>query len=286
MATKQNTLIREKVSFDFKHGKVEGIYCAVSNRVAPLVIITHGQDGFYNYGMFPYVQQQLFRSGIASYSYNFSHGGIEGDSDYFSDLESYEKNCMRLETEDLKEIVRHLRLSYINFGDETPLFLLAHSLGGVPSIFAARQLMLEGYKIKGLILCSCLSTLNAWPRKMIKEWERNGVYYQKNECTMQELPLGRELLTEIKESEGKWNIRQALKEVNTGFLILHGNRDESVPVENSKFLHEWIKGDRGSSLLKIIPGGTHTYNTNHPFEGHSPQLDQMLEEVLTWIKKS
>jgi hypothetical protein len=45
------------------------------------------------------LQETLSRMGISSYSFNFSHGGIIGDADYFEDLVSYEKNCMRLEVE-------------------------------------------------------------------------------------------------------------------------------------------------------------------------------------------
>ncbi|MEO6637878.1 MAG: hypothetical protein ABIN25_06355, partial [Ginsengibacter sp.] len=87
---------KQKISFIHKDGIVEGIYMP-SEIDARLVIIINGHNGFYNYGMFPHIQESLADNNIASYSFNFSHGGVKGDGDYFEDLKKYEKNCMRLE---------------------------------------------------------------------------------------------------------------------------------------------------------------------------------------------
>jgi hypothetical protein len=91
---------KEKITFEHKDGKVEGIYINAGS-ASPLVIIINGHNGFYNYGMFPYIQQKLFQNKISSYSFNFSHGVVIGDADFFEGLEKYEQNCMRLETEDV-----------------------------------------------------------------------------------------------------------------------------------------------------------------------------------------
>lgn len=276
--------MKNKISFNFKHGKVDGIYFT-NNPSAPLVIITNGHNGFYNYGMFPYIQEQLFNRGISSYSYNFSHGGIAGDSDYFSDLELYKKNCMRLETEDLCEIIKSLKQSEIKYSETNKLIFLTHSLGSVPTIFAAKKLLSEGYKIDGIVLVSAVKTLDVWPKSMIKEWENKGIYLMKNNRTKQELPQGKEFLEEIRQANNSWNVQTALKEVTTNFLIIHGEKDEAVPVEHSIILNKWNKQYGHKTILKIIPNGTHTYNTKHPFEGASPELEQMIKEISEWINK-
>ena len=97
-----------KVTFELGHGQVEGIYLKASEPSAPLVVITNGHNGFYNYGMFPHIQKTFQKHGISSYSYNFSHGGVVADSDYFTELDKYEKNSMRLETLDLLGVLEHL----------------------------------------------------------------------------------------------------------------------------------------------------------------------------------
>src|SRR5215218_7085283 len=98
---------KEKVSFQHLQGNVEGIYIDAGSN-SPLVIIINGHNGFYNYGMFPYIQQKLFENSISTYSFNFSHGGVIGDADVFEDLEKYERNCMRLETEDVLGVLHNL----------------------------------------------------------------------------------------------------------------------------------------------------------------------------------
>lgn len=275
--------MKKKITFSFKHGRVAGIYLEASAD-APLVIITNGHNGFYNYGMFPYVQEQLHKRGISTYSYNFSHGGVVDDSDYFSELGLYEKNCMRLETEDLCEIVRHLGSSEVKFTDANRLYLLTHSLGGVPTIFAAKQLMSEGYSINGIILVSTIKTLDVWPKSMIEEWEKSGVYLMKNNRTKQELPQGKEFLEEIKKANDEWNVQNALNGLQTSFLIVHGEKDEAVPVEHSVALNDWNKEYGNDTTLKVIPNGTHTFNTKHPFEGASQEVDLMISEIAEWIK--
>ncbi|MEO6187379.1 MAG: hypothetical protein ABIO82_05615, partial [Ginsengibacter sp.] len=66
-----------KISFEHRNGMVEGLYASVGTK-APLVIIINGHNGFYNYGMFPEIQKRLQQNNIASYSFNFSHGGAIG----------------------------------------------------------------------------------------------------------------------------------------------------------------------------------------------------------------
>ena len=113
---------KEKVIFHHADGEVAGIYINAGSD-SPLVIIVNGHNGFYNYGMFPYIQQKLFENNISSYSFNFSHGGVIGDADIFEDLGKYEQNCMRLETEDLLSVLHdHSK----KFKGHSKIFLLAH----------------------------------------------------------------------------------------------------------------------------------------------------------------
>src|SRR5204863_5487297 len=137
---------------------VEGVYINAGIG-SPLVIIINSHNGFYSYGMFPYIQQKLFENGISSYSFNFSHGGIIGDADFFEDLENYEKNCMRLEVEDLLSVLHNPN----QFNKHSKLILLSHSLGGVPAIFGAAKAIDENINIDGIILVSSVKTLYFWP---------------------------------------------------------------------------------------------------------------------------
>ncbi len=271
---------KQKISFKHQNGAIDGIYLNAGTGT-PLVIIINGHNGFYNYGMFPYLQESLFQNQLSSYTFNFSHGGIRGDSDYFEDLEKYEKNCMRLETEDLLCILHHRNSD--PFKNHNQIILLAHSLGGVPTIFGAKKAQDEQIKIDGIVLISTVKTLDFWGKKITDEWRINKVFYKFNNRTKQELPQGFEFLQEVLSCETNWNLEKEIKLLDPPILILHSEKDEAVPLEHSESLFVWTKEHHPDSRLVIIPNATHTFNTKHPFAGTTSELEELIKSVCEWI---
>lgn len=271
----------EKISLTDTHGTLDGVYINAKEN-SPLIIIINGHNGFYNYGMFPYLQQSLAKNNISSFSFNFSHGGISGDGDYFEEIKKYEKNCMRLEVEDVMSVLHQLHLN--KFQKHNGLFLLAHSLGGVPAIFSAKKAADEKISVSGLILLSTVKQLNFWPDEMINEWKQNKVYFKKNNRTKQLLPQGEEFLHEVLLADSQWNIELEIKKLSIPILIVHGDEDEAVPVEHGEQQFEWIRSSNTKSQLQIIPGATHTYNTKHPFENSNTHLEQMIAAIVNFIE--
>jgi len=272
---------KQRKTFHYKNGNVDGIYINAGNS-SPLVIIINGHNGFYNYGMFPYIQKKLFENEISSYSFNFSHGGVIGDADIFEDLEKYEQNCMRLETEDLVCVLRNLNNQ---FKKHSKVYLLAHSLGGIPTIFATKTAIEEKLNLDGIILVSTVKTLNFWSPEILKEWALAGTYYIKNNRTKQELPQGFEFLQEILKSENEWNVKKGIQSLSIPILIIHGANDEAVSVEHGESLYSWIKNSNPHSSLKIVENATHTFNTKHPFEKTSIELEELIKITVDWIFK-
>lgn len=270
---------KEKINFQHKDGTVEGVYINAAD-ASPLVIIINGHNGFYNYGMFPYIQQKLYEKSISSYSFNFSHGGVRGEADQFEDLEKYEQNCMRLETEDVVCVLHSLNNQ---FKKHSRVYLLAHSLGGVPTIFATKTAIEEKLNVAGIILVSTVKTLNFWSPEIIREWALAGVYYQKNNRTKQELPQGFEFLQEILKSEKEWNVKKGIQSLGIPILIIHGANDEAVSVEHGESLYSWITNLNPHSSFKIVENATHTFNTKHPFEKTSIELEELIKITVDWI---
>ena len=271
---------KKKIWLASENGVIDGIYLDAGID-SPLVIIINGHNGFYNYGMFPYLQENLSRHGISCYSFNFSHGGIIGDADYFEDLVNYEKNCMRLEVEDVMCVLGNLHSG--KFEKYNRLFLLAHSLGGVPLIFSAKRAQDENIVINGIVLVSTVKQLNFWPDEMVNEWKQNKVYFIKNNRTKQMLPQGEEFMNEVLQSDSKWNVENEITKLRQPILILHGENDEAIPEEHGRSLFEWVHPLNKKSFLKIIPGATHTYNTKHPFAGPTQQLEEMINAAVLFI---
>ena len=271
----------QKISFTYCNGKIEGIYLNAGENT-PLVIIANGHNGFYNYGMFPYIQQSFLNSGISTFSFNYSHGGVLGDNDYFTEFEKYEKNCIRLEKEDILCTIEN---SITNkFAKHHKTFLFTHSLGGAPTIFATKEIEQSKFKIDGIMLVSSVKTLNSWGKTMIDKWKETGIYLKKNNRTNQDLPLGKEFLEEVLNCDNEWSIEKAIKTLKTPILIIHGDKDEAVPMENSQSLYDWSKNNHPKNKMDIIIDATHTFNTKHPFTEPTTSLERLIASCISWIK--
>lgn len=272
----------QKHVFESKNGPLDARY---SNAGAgtPLVIIANGHNGFFNYGMFPFIRKYLLEQGISSIGFNYSHSGIVGESDVFEDLERYRKNCRRLEKEDLVTV---LRIASEQFPQHPKIFILAHSMGGIATVFAAKEAAEKNIPLHGAILLNCLSTLNVRSEAVLENWKTNGVWLLRNNRTLQDLPQGEEYLQETLASAGNgpWNPESIVRSLRIPLLILHGDEDESVPVWHSEHLHAWSKDHHPDTRFELIPGATHTLNTKHPFEGATPQLLDALQRISNWLK--
>lgn len=270
--------MKTTIAIDLPHGRIEGILQA-PEQAADLVIITNGHNGFYSYGMFPWIQDQLEQAGIGSYSYNFSHGGTIGDGDTFDDLEAYSRNCMRLETADLMGVALHMRKRF----PSQRLWLLSHSMGSVPTVFGALELRQMGIPIHGMILLSPVSRLDFWPEELLDRWAESGTITMFNRRTGQDLPHGPEFLAEIRQSSTRWNMERALHQLDVPLLVIHGEEDEAVSPDHGRSLVSWAREAGQAARLQIIPETGHTFGTRHPFEGPDRATETMIQVVVDQI---
>lgn len=273
--------MEQRYQFDSPNGTIDTVYSNAGTGT-PLVVIACGHNGFFSYGMFPYIRQSLLESGISALGFNYSHSGIVGDSDVFEDLEKYAKNCRRLEKEDLLFVLG--QIAQPAFAAHSGVVVLAHSMGGIATVFAAAAAERSGISLKGLILLCCLSTLNVRSPEVMENWQRNGVWLLRNNRTQQELPQGKEYLEETLASNGKWNLEPVVRSLKMPVLVAHSENDESVPVRHGEALYDWCAGNDPRTAFFLIPGGSHTLQTKHPFEGTTPQLETFLAEAKHWIR--
>lgn len=272
--------MEQRLRFESPNGPVDAVY-SNAGAGSPLVVIANGHNGFFNYGMFPYIRQSFLDSGISSLGFNYSHSGIVGDSDRFEDLEKYGKNCRRLEKEDLLFVMQQTVKP--GLFSHNGLFVLAHSMGGIAAVFAAHEAEETGISPDGLILLCCMSTLNVRSPEVMENWKRDGVWMLRNNRTQQDLPQGKEYLEETLASGGRWNLEPVARSLKLPVLVAHSGEDESVPLWHGETLYEWCEGNHPQTEFFGIPNGSHTLNTKHPFEGTSPQLETFLERAKKWI---
>lgn len=263
------------------NGTIDGVYHN-AGAGTPLVIIANGHNGFFNYGMFPYIRPSLVDAGISAIGFNYTHSGIIGDADVFEDLGRYGKNCRRLETEDLLFVLEQAATAPFDVHPEK--YILAHSMGGIAATFAAKAAVARNVPLNGLILLCCLSTLNVRSAEVMENWKRDGVWYLRNNRTQQDLPQGKEYLEETLAADGKWNMEPVLRGFTLPVLIAHSEHDESVPLRHGEAVFGWCGNNHPRTEFFVIPNGSHTLNTKHPFEGPTPQLETFLARAKEWIR--
>lgn len=250
---------------------------------SPVVLMACGHNGFYHFGMFPTIQKALAESGISSVAFNYTHGGITDDGDYFNDLDAYKANCRRLEVEDLTFMAKQLAAGNIS---DTPgkLFLFGHSMGGFSAVFASAAIQQAGMELSGIILLNSLRTLDTRTPEIMEEWKINGVYFRPNMRTKQDLPQGPEFLEETLASQAEWNMQKPVERLQIPCFVAHAVDDEAVPFEHGRTIFSWVYKNNLQNAFLPIPHAGHTLNTTHPMKRDSAELQFFCEQVVSWLK--
>lgn len=261
-------------------GVVDGFYYKASKSIEKLAIIVNGLNGFSTYGMFPQMQKELQEKGISSIAFNFSHGGVRGNEDVFTETELYEKNSMRLEVLDILSVVNSLKELGIDYNE---LFLISHSLGSIPTAFAGYELIKKEINLCGIVFIAPSMNLDFWGEENMNKWEVDGFLNYENKRTNQTLKLGREFLEETKQSATTWNIEIPISMTPVKYLIIHGDKDESIPLEEAFTVSEWIKKSNYECTLKVVENGNHNFNISHPFQKTTPEFEILINQIISWI---
>jgi pimeloyl-ACP methyl ester carboxylesterase len=106
------------------------------------------------------------------------------------------------------------------------------------------------------------------------KWRTEGVYYSPNSRTGQQMPLGLDLLDEIKSDPDK--IKKLAQRVDRPALIIHGENDASVAPSAARDLAAWIE----NSTTIMLPGADHNFGTSHPFAGSSADFERVIAAVI------
>lgn len=248
---------------------------------SPLVIFCHGFKGFKDWGPFNYVADQFCKSGLSFLKFNFSHNGVNADDLLnFSDLETFGQNNFTKELYDLDKVIDWVILNFATKIDINNLYLMGHSRGGGISILHASQ----DSRIKKLISwASVCDYKSRFDIDKIDLWKDRGVVYVFNSRTNQQMPLYYQFYLDFINNEDKLCISSAALKLNIPCLIVHGDEDTTVKIEEGHKLNDLISN---SEFLEI-KNSDHVFNSKHPFEAQNPseQLLQALNNSILFFKK-
>lgn len=226
-----------------------------NNKEKPIVVLCHGLSSSKDSRTYVSLQEILNNHKISTFRFDFfGHGESEGE---------FENVTISEAADDILNAIKFLKqLGYTKIG------LMGSSFGGMASILVASR-------IKDLFVLALKSPVSDYLGKLIAQrskqeiemWRRRGfIYYSSN---------GRKLKLLFFEDAEKINGYEAAKKIKTPTLIVHGNEDETVPIEQSKKTASLIK----NSKLEIIKGANHRYSDSQHFE-------KMLSLISTFIKKN
>ena len=248
----------------------------------PAVVICHGFKGFMEWGFFPYLATLLAERGFVTVRFNLSGSGMSPGGDLVDDTEAFRANTHSREVEDLLAILDAAGESIApGRVDRGRIGLLGHSRGGGNAVLAAaRSLWRE--RVRALATWAAVSTFDRYTPEQKEAWRRSGEHPVANARTGQQLALGLGLLEDVETRGAELDILAAARTLQTPWLIVHGEDDDSVPVAEADRL-AWEAA--GPSKLVKIPGANHTFGSRHPFAGPTPHLTQALNETQLWFRR-
>ncbi len=238
------------------------IYRPETSIPVPIVVFAHGFKGFKDWGCWHLIAEAFAKKGFAFLKFNFSHNGTTPETlDEFADLEAFGQNTYSKEWTDLDCVLNWVTENATSLGfDLKQLSLIGHSRGGGIAIAKA----VNDKRIKKLVTWASVSSLAwLWASETVKkQWENDGVLYQMNARTRQNMPLYYTLCSDYEENRSIFDLDIVAPKVAQPWLILHGEADTSVPSSAAKHLHNL----QPKAEIQLIADADHTFGGKHPWD--------------------
>jgi dienelactone hydrolase len=256
-----------------KHGRpfLADVYYEKSGTPKPIIIFSHGFKGFKDWGPFDLLANKFAEAGFVYVKFNFSHNGTTVDHPMdFVDLEAFGNDNITIELDDLGVVVDWIISTEFpvdnNELDRNNIYLSGHSRGGGISILKAR----EDARIKKICTWASLNEVGKyWTKEELDKIKRDGVVYLPNARTNQMMPIKWQMYENYFANLNRLYIPDAVKQINIPFLIIHGTKDETVPVECAQEMQDWNK----NAQLFLIENGNHVFGAKHPWTAGSLSRD-------------
>jgi pimeloyl-ACP methyl ester carboxylesterase len=224
-----------------------------------LVVVIHGFKGFKDWAFFPWLSEMLCRHGFAVCRFNMSRSGIGESVDTFDRLDLFADDTYSAQIADVRKVAAYAQ-SHANL----PTFLLGHSRGGGVAILSASQVA----NLKGVITWNAIARADNWDRATIERWRRDGYIDVQNARTKQTMRMSTRILDDFEANREQLDILAAASRLEVPLLVIHGGRDETVPVAQSG---EIAAAARAAAHV-VIGSGSHTFNAIHPLVHVPAQL--------------
>jgi pimeloyl-ACP methyl ester carboxylesterase len=251
------------------------VYYARDGVRKPIIIFSHGFKGFKDWGPWDIVANKFARENFVFVKFSFSHNGTTLEQPLeFADLEAFGNDNLTIEMDDLGVVIDwvcspdfHVERSEF---DTEQIYLLGHSRGGGISSLKAR----EDVRVKKLCTWASVNEFSKyWTKEELEKIKQDGIVYIGNARTGQAMPIKWQMYENYFANLPRLFVPDAVKALAIPMLIVHGTKDETVPVECAIEMQKW---NSGSELFLVE-------NANHNFSGRHPWLDEALPHDLKTV---
>jgi pimeloyl-ACP methyl ester carboxylesterase len=273
-----NKILNHRIKKDTHSPILLDVFYEETDIKKPIVVFCHGFKSYKDWGAYNQMAEYFAKIGFVFLKFNFSHnGGTMTNPIDFPDLKKFSENTFSKEQQDIQAV-----LNFIDRNEMIPhkekntkeIYLMGHSRGGAAVIIKS---LYENRIKKVATLGAVIDLASRFPneKEVLEQWKTNGVVYIPNLRTNQQMPLGYTLYSDFIKNQDKLDILKNADKLTIPQLIIHGNQDETVSVDDA-FLMKKLNPKAELILL----------DTNHTFDLVQPwEKDHMPDAFLSSLDK-
>lgn len=240
------------------------------------VVIVHGFKGFRKFGAWSALARALALRGHAAVTFDHSHNGIDENGE-FTRLDLFRLNTHTRELAEIRAVLDALDAGKVAGRRIRRVGLLGHSRGGGMGVIAAA----EDRRIHALVTWAAVAGIGQrWKPEETAAWRRGDDVFVENARTRQQMPIAPEYWVDFQQNRDRLDILAAAARVRAPWLIVHGDADTSVPVDDAQALFD-AAGDNAE--LVVMEGVDHGMGAKHPYPGPSDALRAAAEVAFEWF---
>jgi len=240
------------------------------------VVIVHGFKGFRKFGSWSALARALALRGHAAVTFDHSHNGID-EAGEFTRLDLFRLNTHSREVDEIRAVLDALDGGRLAGRGIRRVGLLGHSRGGGMSVIAAA----EDARVRALVTWAAISSISGrWTPEQTAAWRRGEDVLTQNARTRQQMPMAPEYWVDVQQNRDRLDIVAAAGRVAVPWLIVHGDADTSVPVDDAHALFD-AAGDQAE--LMVVEGMDHGMGAKHPYPGPTDTLRAVADAAFEWF---
>jgi dienelactone hydrolase len=247
------------------------------HRADAAIIFCHGFKGFRRFGFFPNLARAAAQRGFAAVTVDFSRNGMGADgADDFSAMHLFTEHTHTRNLDEIRRVIDVVERGALLDRPARRIGLFGHSRGGGEAVLTAA----EDPRVHALVTWAAIAKVDRWTPEQVAAWSAGGTVEIENARTRQMMPIGPGYWRDLEANRARLDILAAAARVTVPWLIVHGDADTSVPVDEGRQLFE-AAGE--STELLVVEAADHGFNGKHPYAGATPELRIAADATLDWF---